>query len=63
MGEQPLTLQQTGERIGVSRERVRQIENQAKARMRKLFEKRRRINSSPRLPTPSRTIDCSENAG
>ena len=27
MGEPPLTLQETGERIGVSRERVRQIEN------------------------------------
>ncbi len=40
-GDRPLTLQETGERIGVSRERVRQIENQAKERMRKLFRKRR----------------------
>jgi len=44
LGEQALTLQETGERIGVSRERVRQIENQAKARMRKLFMRRRQIN-------------------
>jgi len=42
-GEQALTLQETGERIGVSRERVRQIENQAKERMRRLFKKKRRI--------------------
>jgi RNA polymerase primary sigma factor len=38
----PLTLEETGKRIGVSRERVRQIENQAKERMRKLFRRRRR---------------------
>ena len=43
-GGNPLTLQETGELIGVSRERVRQIENQAKARMRKLFIRRRRVN-------------------
>ena len=42
-GGQRLTLQETGERIGVSRERVRQIENQAKDRMRKLLAQRRTI--------------------
>jgi RNA polymerase primary sigma factor len=42
-GQPPLTLQETGERIGVSRERVRQIENQAKERMRRLFRKKRHI--------------------
>jgi RNA polymerase primary sigma factor len=47
LGGRPLTLQETGERIGVSRERVRQIENQAKERMRKLFRKRRRIHRTP----------------
>ena len=36
-GEPPLTLQETGERMDLSRERVRQIECQAKERMRKLF--------------------------
>jgi len=44
-GQPPLTLQETGERIGVSRERVRQIENQAKERMRRLFRKRRQVGA------------------
>ncbi len=51
-GGTPLTLQQTGERIGVSRERVRQIENQATQRMRKLFAKKRRIQRFPPNPAP-----------
>lgn len=50
LGEPPLTLQETGERMGVSRERVRQIENQATARMRKLFHKKRRVSASYRRP-------------
>jgi RNA polymerase primary sigma factor len=41
----PLTLQQTGEHMGVSRERVRQIETQAKERLRKIFHKKRRVNT------------------
>jgi RNA polymerase sigma factor (sigma-70 family) len=53
-GGQPLTLQETGERIGVSRERVRQIENQAKERMRRLFRKKRQIGpQSPRVARPA----------
>ena len=40
-----MTLQETGERMGVSRERVRQIESQAKERLRKIFHKRRRVNT------------------
>lgn len=48
-GDPPLTLQETGEKIGVSRERVRQIENQAKERMRRTFRRRQR--------KPTRTID------
>ena len=47
-GRTPLTLQETGQRIGVSRERVRQIENQATQRMRKLFDKKHRIRRFPR---------------
>lgn len=39
-----LTLQETGEHMGVSRERVRQIETQAKDRLRKIFHKKRRIH-------------------
>jgi len=42
LGERALTLQETGARMGVSRERVRQIENQAKERMRRLFRRRQR---------------------
>jgi len=41
-GGTPLTLQETGKMIGVSRERVRQIENQAKERMRRAFRRRHR---------------------
>jgi DNA-directed RNA polymerase sigma subunit (sigma70/sigma32) len=53
MGGTPsLTLQETGERMGLSRERVRQIECQAKERMRRLFHKRRRINAQPKKPEP-----------
>jgi RNA polymerase primary sigma factor len=40
-----LTLQETGERMGVSRERVRQIETQARERMRRIFERKRRANA------------------
>jgi RNA polymerase primary sigma factor len=52
-GEPPLTLQETGERMGLSRERVRQVECQAKERMRKLFFKSRRINAPLKRPYPS----------
>lgn len=53
----PLTLQETGERMGVSRERVRQIEVQATERMRKIFESKRKVNAYRRRsaagsPTP-----------
>jgi len=38
-----LTLQETGNRMGLSRERVRQIECQAKEKMRKIFAKMRAV--------------------
>ena len=54
-GEPSLTLQETGERMSLSRERVRQIECQAKERIRKLFAKKRRIQLRPvRAYPPSR---------
>jgi RNA polymerase primary sigma factor len=52
-GDPPLTLQETGDRMGLSRERVRQIECQAKERMRRIFDKRRRIHAGPKPPRSS----------
>lgn len=43
-GGPPLTLQETGEQMGLSRERVRQIECQAKEKMRRSFIKKRRYD-------------------
>jgi RNA polymerase primary sigma factor len=58
-GEAPLTLQDTGERMKLSRERVRQIECQATERMRKLFGKMRQINAHAKLPCPpARAARC-----
>lgn len=49
-GQPALTLQETGDQMGLSRERVRQIECQAKDRMRKLFNRRRSIDAPVRRP-------------
>ena len=51
-GGPPLTLKEIGEKMGISRERVRQIECQAKARLRKLFARRRMIKSPLKRPYP-----------
>ena len=45
-----LTLQETGNRMGLSRERVRQIECQAKEKMRKVFAKMRAIKKPAAKP-------------
>jgi len=48
-----LTLQETGNRMGLSRERVRQIECQAKEKMRKVFAKMRAVKKpvvQPKCP-------------
>ena len=47
----PLTLKEIGEIMSISRERVRQIECQAKSRLRKLFARKRLINSSSKGPS------------
>ena len=44
-GGPPLTLKEIGGKMGISRERVRQVECQAKRRIRKLFDDRRSIQS------------------
>jgi RNA polymerase primary sigma factor len=47
-GGPPLTLKEIGEKMGISRERVRQIECQAKARLRKLFARKRMVHPVPK---------------
>ena len=47
-----LTLKQIGERMGISRERVRQIECQAKTRLRKVFARKRMVKAPPKQPFP-----------
>ena len=63
-GGAPLTLKEIGEKMGISRERVRQIECQAKSRLRKLFAKKRAAKpaareafSADRLETKFRAVD------
>jgi RNA polymerase primary sigma factor len=55
-GGPPLTLKEIGEKMGISRERVRQIECQAKGRLRKLFAKKRLVKAPPKKPFPVRTL-------
>ena len=55
-GGLPLTLKEIGEKMGISRERVRQVECQAKGRLRKLFAKKRMVNAPPKKPFPVRTV-------
>ena len=51
-GGKALTLKTTGERLGITAERVRQIEVQAKGRLRRLISRNRAANStSKHLPT------------
>ena len=47
-GGRVFTLKEIGEKLGVSRERVRQIETQAKKRLRKVMARRQRLDQAPR---------------
>jgi RNA polymerase primary sigma factor len=53
-GGRTFTLKEIGERMGISRERVRQIEAQAKKRLKKLITKNRALAK----PTARRTADA-----
>jgi len=52
-GTEPKTLKEIGEMMSISRERVRQIECQAKRRLRKLFARGRLVKAPPRRPFPT----------
>lgn len=60
-GRETLTLQDTGDRMGLSRERVRQIECQAKEKMRKVFGKMRAIKK-PADKQPYPAVRCEKSA-
>ena len=62
-----MTLKEIGERMGLSRERIRQIECQAKRKLRKVFAVRRSVNAPPkeirpRKPLPGRSRPFSADA-
>ena len=51
-GGTALTLKEIGEMMSISRERVRQIECQAKERLRKVFARKRMVRSPSKRPFP-----------
>jgi len=51
-GGKTLTLKEIGEIMNISRERVRQIECQAKSRLRKIFARTRVVKAPPKRPYP-----------
>ena len=52
----PLTQDDIMEELNISRERVRQVECQAKGRLRKLFAKNRMVKAPPKKPFPVRPV-------
>jgi len=59
-GGLPLTLKEIGEKMGISRERVRQIECQAKSRLRKIFARKRTVKAPSKAPYPASNIERTE---
>jgi RNA polymerase primary sigma factor len=55
-GGPPMTLKQIGQQMGISRERVRQIECQAKNRLRKIFARRRMVKAPAKRPLPASRV-------
>jgi RNA polymerase sigma factor (sigma-70 family) len=51
-GGPTLTLKEIGEIMNISRERVRQIECQAKTRLRKIFARKRTVKAPPKRRYP-----------
>jgi len=55
-GKKVLTLKEIGERMGLSRERIRQIECQAKRKLRKVFAARVSVTSPPKEMRPNKPL-------
>jgi RNA polymerase nonessential primary-like sigma factor len=49
-GGPTMTLKEIGELMSISRERVRQVECQAKSRLRKIFARKRIVKAPPKRP-------------
>src|SRR5262245_33561722 len=53
---QSFTLKEIGQSMGLSRERIRQIEAQAKKKLRRIFAVHRYVSSPPKGPVPSESM-------
>ena len=55
-GRRVMTLKEIGEQMGLSRERIRQIECQAKRKLRKMFNNQRSVASPPKEIRPKKKL-------